>query len=319
MRNFVIFLFLMGFISCSKKENTKIDVSGISVKTEVKRFEQKFYTTSPEKLDNLKAEFPYLFPEPNPDSVWVNKIQNKDELELFAEAQKVYKDFSEETKQLTELFKHIKFYYPKFKEPKVITILSNVDYDHKVILADSLLFISLDVFLGKENKIYDDFPDYIKQNYTKEHLIVAVAEKFADQIIPLTSDKSLISTMVQKGKKLALLQAVLPNVSEHEIIGYTVDQYKWAENSEADIWKYFIEKEYLYSTDHQLVKRFIDDAPFSKFFLEVDKDSPGRIGAWFGWKIVDAYLSHNEVNIQETMLNENEEIFKKSRYKPKKK
>lgn len=266
MRNFVIFLFLMGFISCSKKENTKIDVSGISVKTEVKRFEQKFYTTSPEKLDNLKAEFPYLFPEPNPDSVWVNKIQNKDELELFAEAQKVYKDFSEETKQLTELFKHIKFYYPKFKEPKVITILSNVDYDHKVILADSLLFISLDVFLGKENKIYDDFPDYIKQNYTKEHLIVAVAEKFADQIIPLTSDKSLISTMVQKGKKLALLQAVLPNVSEHEIIGYTVDQYKWAENSEADIWKYFIEKEYLYSTDHQLVKRFIDDAPFSKFF-----------------------------------------------------
>ncbi len=309
---------MLSFISCSEKENTKIDVSDIHVETVIKRFDQKFYTTPPEKLDVLKAEFPYLFPEPNPDSVWVNKMQHPDEQKLFADTQKIYDDFTDETGQLTDLFKHIKYYFPKFKEPTVITLLTNVDYNNKVVLADSLLFISLDVFLGKEHEIYRDFPDYIKQNYTKEHLIVAVAEQFADQIIPATKDKSFISTMIQQGKKLSLIQAFLPDVSKNEIIGYTTDQLKWAERSEADMWKYFIEKEYLYSSDHQLTKRFIEDAPFSKFFLEVDKDSPGRIGVWFGWQIVDSYLRYNEAGLPETLTMENEDIFKKSKYKPKK-
>ncbi|RLD76524.1 MAG: gliding motility lipoprotein GldB [Bacteroidetes bacterium] len=318
MRNLVIFLFLVSFAACSKKENNKIDVSNIDIETKVIRFDQKFYTTPPEKLADLKAEFPYLFPQANPDSVWVNKMKNKDEQELFAETEKVYNDFTEETKQLTELFKHIKYYYPRFKQPKVITLLSNVDYDSKVVLADSLLFISLDVFLGTDSPIYQTHPNYIKQNNNKEHLIVAVAEQFAKQIIPPTNDKSFVSKMVQEGKKLALIQIFLPNIIPQVIIGYTVDQYEWAEKSEAEIWKYFIQKEYLYSSDHQLTKRFIEDAPFSKFFLEVDKDSPGRIGMWFGWRIVDSYLSNNETGIRETMITDNEEIFKNSRYKPKK-
>ena len=318
MRIIVIFLFLLSLVGCSEKKNTKIDVSDIHVETVVERFDQKFYTTPPEKLDVLKAEFPYLFPEPNPDSVWVNKMQNKEEQKLFADTQKVYNDFSEETLQLTNLFKHIKYYFPNFKEPKVITLLTNVDYNNKVVLADSLLFISLDVFLGKEHEVYQDFPDYIKQNYTKEHLIVTIAEQFADQIVPVTMDKSLISSMIQQGKKLALVQAFLPDVSSNEIMGYRNDQWKWAEKSEVDIWKYFIEKEYLYSSDSQLIKRFIEDAPFSKFFLEVDKDSPGRIGSWFGWQIVNSYLNHNEVGLPETLTMENEDIFKKSKYKPKK-
>ncbi|MCD6544179.1 MAG: gliding motility lipoprotein GldB, partial [Flavobacteriaceae bacterium] len=73
MRNLVIFLFLVSFAACSKKENNKIDVSNIDIETKVIRFDQKFYTTPPEKLADLKAEFPYLFPQANPDSVWVNK------------------------------------------------------------------------------------------------------------------------------------------------------------------------------------------------------------------------------------------------------
>ncbi len=318
MRNLVIFLFLVSFVACSEKKSNKIDVSNIDVETNIIRFDQKFYSTTPEKLADLKAKFPYLFPQSNPDSVWVNKMKNKDELELFAETKKVYKDFTEETDQLAELFKHIKYYYPKFKQPKVITLLSNVDYDSKVVLADSLLFISLDVFLGMDSPIYQTHPNYIKQNNNKEHLIVAVAEQFAKQIIPPSNDRNFVSQMVQEGKKLALIQAFLPNVAPQVIIGYTVDQYEWAEKSEAEIWKYFIQKEYLYNSDHQLTKRFIDDAPFSKFFLEVDKDSPGRIGTWFGWRIVDSYLNHNETGIKEIMVTDNEEIFKMSKYKPKK-
>ena len=318
MRYFTLLLLFISFISCNKKENIKIDVSTIEVKTEIHRFDQEFYTTSINNLDELKAKYPYLFPQPNPDSVWVNKMQNKDEQELFAESQKVYNDFTSEKEQLKSLFKHINYYYPNFNEPKVITILSNVDYNNKVVLADSLLFISLDIFLGKDNVIYQDFPNYVKQNYTKEHLIVAVAEKFANQIIPPTNDKSFVSRIIQEGKKLTLMQSFLPNVNPTEIIGYTNEQLDWAKNSESDIWKYFIQNLILYSTDPELTKRFIDDAPFSKFFLDIDQDSPGKIGSWFGWQIVESYLKNNKATLQEVMLLDNEEIFKKSKYKPRK-
>jgi len=318
MRYFILYLFFVGFLTCSKSSNSSIDVSDIQVITDIHRFDQKFYTLEPENLSILKGEYPYLFPESNVDSVWVNKMKNQDEQDLFAETQKLYSDFSKETDQLNSLFKHIKYYYPKFNEPKVITILSNVDYENNVVLADSLLFISLDIFLGKDNQIYQDFPEYVKQNYTKEHLIVAVAEKFADRSIPQTDNKTFISRIIHEGKKLSLMQSFLPAISSAEIMGYKPEQLTWAEKSEVEIWKYFIQNSMLYSTDPQLSNRFIDDAPFSKFFLEIDKDSPGRIGVWFGWEIVQSFMKNNNITIKETMITDNEEIFLKSKYKPRK-
>lgn len=314
----IVLLMIMMVVSCEEETNRKVDISNIEVLTEIVRFDQLFYTTPIEELGKLKAEFPYLFPEPNHDSIWINKMQDKDEQALFEESQKLYKYFDDEVYSLTSLFGHIKYYYPKFEEPSVVTILTNVDYNSNVVLADSLLFISLDIFLGKDNSVYNDFPNYIKQNYTKEHLIVAVADKFSDQIIPISRINNLVSKMVQEGKKLALTERFLPEVDRAEIMGYTPEQYGWAENSEIDIWKYFLQNEMLYDSDTQLVNRFIDDAPFSKFFLEADRDSPGRIGAWFGWRIVNSYLKHNDVSIQQMMLMDNEELFKQSKYKPKK-
>ncbi|MEN8185905.1 MAG: gliding motility lipoprotein GldB [Bacteroidota bacterium] len=318
MRYFIIILFLVGFVSCSEKENPKVDVSDIEVKTVVKRFDQIFYTTSPENLYELKEEFPYLFPPQNPDSVWVNKMTDKDELELYAETQKLYKDFSEEEKQLESLFKHIKYYYSKFDEPKIVTLLSNVDSDNRVILADSLLLISLDVFLGKNHKFYNDFPNYVKQYFKKDYLPVAVAEKFAEEIIPPSNDKSFVARMIQEGKKVELMYSLLPEKEKMQILGYDAEQMEWAEANESEGWKYFIEKLMLFSTDPELSERFINPAPFSKFYLANDHESPGRIGVWFGWQIVRSFMKNNDVTLQKMLATPNEIIFKRSKYKPKK-
>jgi uncharacterized protein YjaZ len=107
-------------------------------------------------------------------------------------------------------------------------------------------------------------------------------------------------------------------VTEAKVIGYNEGQLQWAQISESDIWKYFIQNEMLYSNDPNLSERFIHDAPFSKFYLEVDKDSPGRIGTWFGWQIVNSFMENNKLSLQEMIVTDNEEIFKRSKYKPKK-
>lgn len=313
-----LLLLLIFLGSCQKEVEKRVDVSQIEVTTELIRFDQLFYSAVPEDLGQLKGDFPYLFPEPNPDSVWTSKMKDEDELFLYNSVQEVYGDFSEEKEGLTELFKHVKYYYPKFKEPKVISILTNVDFDNSVVYADSLLFISLDVYLGKEHEVYQDYPNYIKQNFSKEHLMVDVAEQLSQPVLRPASANSFISRIIQEGKRLYLIHAFLPDEKEAEIMGYSDEQYQWVVASEADIWKYFIQNEMLYSNEPTLTERFINEAPFSKFYLEVDKDSPGRIGTWFGWQIIKSYMRNNEVTLQEMVNTDNEDIFKKSKYKPKK-
>ena len=72
-------------------------------------------------------------------------------------------------------------------------MLSNIDYENRVVYADSLLLISLDVYLGKQHPFYADYPMYIKENNTKEHLIVDVANAIIDTHVQLlTIEVSLL-------------------------------------------------------------------------------------------------------------------------------
>lgn len=316
---YTLFLVLLSsLLNCGDQKEKEVDVSQIDAQTTVIRFDQLFYTAAPEDLDSLKAAFPYLFPEPTPDSVWTAKMQDEDELFLYHAAEQQYDDFEAQKEGLLSLFKHVKYYYPRFREPKVFTILSNVDYNNKVIYADSLLFISIDTYLGKDHKVYKGYPAYIRQNFTKEQLLVDVAEQLSMPVLKRPETNSFVSRMIQEGKKLYVMHAFLPEVKRSDIVGYDATQYLWAEANESDMWKYFINKEMLYSNDQNLSERFLADAPFSKFYLEVDQDSPGRIGAYFGWQIVDSFMKNNELSLQEMILMDNEELFKKSKYKPKK-
>lgn len=306
------------FLSCINNKKNEIDVSKIKVDFKINRFEVDFYNASAETLPNVKIKYPYLFPETFSDSISLEKIADKKEQELFAETQKVYQDFSTIETQFTSLFKHIKYYNPTFKSPTIVTIQSNIDYESRVIYADSLLLISLDNFLGKNHPFYDDFPLYIKQNNTKEHLIVAVAEEIVNHQIPPENNRAFLDKMIFEGKKMALLDFYLPRVSDLEKAGYSKEKWDWAVENEAQIWAYFMEEKLLFSTDLQLNKRFLETAPFSKFYREQDNLSPGRIGVWMGWQIVNSYLKNNDLSLREFLQKNASEIFTHSKYKPKK-
>ena len=68
------------------------------------------------------------------------------------------------------LFKHIKFYFPEFNKPTLITVTSGVDYRNKVLLKDSILALSLDTYLGENHKYYADLYKYVAKNLKKESL-----------------------------------------------------------------------------------------------------------------------------------------------------
>ncbi|MDG1226765.1 MAG: gliding motility lipoprotein GldB [Polaribacter sp.] len=311
-------MILSTLTSCSSDNKVVVDVSGIDVEVLINRYEVDFYKSNTGNLPLLKHKYPYLFPRSFSDSLAISKMSNKEEIDLFNETQKIYNDISDLELQLSSLFKHIKYYNPKFKSPNISTMISNIDYDSRVIYADSILLISLDVFLGKEHKFYSDYPKYIRENNTKENIIVDIANSISENQIPPIKSRSFIGKMVYEGKKMYLLDLYLPAISDKLKIGYLEPKLDWAVANEEDIWKYFIERKLLFSTDTKLNKRFLDNAPFSKFYLENDNQSPGRIGIWLGWQIVRSYMQNNDVSLQQLLKINDLDLYKKSKYKPRK-
>ncbi len=303
--------------SCDKKSKVEKEVAAIPVEIKVVRFDKLFFETASEDLGKLKKQFPFFFPQGINDSVWLEKMQNPLWRELYAEVQKKYANFAPLQEELETLFKHIKYNFPKTKTPKVITVISEMDYNNKVIYADTLLIVSLELYLGKEHKFYQ-FPKYLKQNFEEKQMMPDVVSSFSmDKIAPVT-DKTLLSQMIYYGKELYLKDLLLPDYADVDKMGYTPEQIKWCEENESYMWRYFLEKEMLYSNDSKLGNRFVNPAPFSKFYLEIDNESPGRVGAWVGWQIVRSFVKNNDVPIGELLKMNAKEIFEKSKYKPKK-
>ena len=314
---FLALLFSSLFISCDKKSKIEKQIEAIPVKIKVDRFDKAFFETSPSNLAKLKLQYPFFFPEGNDDSIWIEKLQDPLWRELYTEVQKKYPNFDSETEKIETLFKHIKYYYPETKTPKVYTLISEMDYQNKVIYTNDILLISLELYLGKEHKFYQ-FPSYIKQNFEQNQILPDIVSSFSFRKIVPPVDKMLLSQMIYKGKELYLKEVLLPGYSDAEIIGYNPEQIVWCEENESYMWRYFIEKKLLYDTDQKLSSRFINPAPFSKFYLEIDNESPGQVGAWIGWQIVRSYAENNDVPLAKLLQMDAKELFEKSKYKPKK-
>jgi len=313
---FVVVLCLF-FLSCDQKTKVEKEVEEIPVDIKVERFDKVFFETKPQDLAKVKKQYPFFFPEGNDDSVWLQKMQEPIWREVYEEVQKKYANFEPVREEFDELFKHVKYYFPKTKTPKVITVIGEMDYNAKAIYADSLVIVALELYLGKDHKFYE-FPNYLKYNFEEKQMMPDVVSSFTYRNIPAYQDKNLISQMIFEGKQLYAKDLLLPKYTDADKIGYTPEQIKWCEENENYMWRYFLENEMLYSLDPKLTSRFISPAPFSKFYLEIDNDSPGRVGAWIGWQIVRSYMKNNTVSLSELLKTDPKVVYEKSKYKPKK-
>ena len=312
-----VLVILTFFFSCKHENELETEIAKIDVKVNVERVDLAFADATPDDLPKLKATFPFLFSEHIPDSLWVQQMKDTLQQELSAEVKKTFTDFDDIHSDIRGLFQHLKYYDTSFSEPRVITITSYVDYRNKTIVTDSILIIALDTYLGSDHKFYADIPRYIAQNMNKSEIIVDVTSKYAEKYIFQSQRKSLLDEMIYFGKELYFEDMMIPSKSDAEKIGYTQEQLDWAAANEEQVWSYFIEREMLYSTDRDLPSRFIADAPFSKFYLDLDNQSPGRIGQYMGWQIVRAYMKKNDVSMMDMLQKDALEIFKDSNFKPK--
>jgi len=317
-RFIAVVVILFSFYSCKNETGVSEDISKIQLNLTVFRFDREFAEAKPGDIPKLKQKFPYLFPKQYSDSVWIAKLKDTLQNEIFSEVNKTFPNFDKETADIELFFKHVVYHFPNYRTPDVITVISDVDYSNRVILADTLLLIGLDNYLGKDHKFYRGIEQYIAAGLDKTYLISDVASAFGKTTLSFPSDRTFLAQMIYYGKELYLKDKLIPLATDAQKIVYTPDELAWAQANEEQIWRYFIERELLYSTDNMLAPRFLDPAPFSKFRLELDNESPGRLGRYMGWQIVRAFMNNNDVKLNQLLDLSADEIFKKSNYKPKK-
>ena len=317
----VAFLFLITLItiSCKKDGQLETDIANMNTDIKVERFDRFVAEASLKDFNKLKQAYPFMFSEKDNDSTWMETKSDTLQLQLFDEVNKAFGYFNETEIEIESLFNHIKYYFPEFNPPRVITTTSYVDFRNRVFVSDTILVLALDSYLGSDHEFYVNIQKFITSNLKKEQIVVDLAGEYAEKYIYQKQNKTLLDEMIYYGKQLYFKDVVIPFKTEAERIGYSQEQLDWAIANESLIWRYFVERELLFSTDSKLSDRFINPAPFSKFYLEdIDTDSPGRLGQYIGWQIVRAYMKQNDVKLKDRLITSTEDVFNNSKFKPRK-
>ncbi|MDB9960902.1 gliding motility lipoprotein GldB [Oceanihabitans sp.] len=318
MKNVFLMLFIFVLcISCKQEHQFEKEISKIEMAVAIERFDLAFAHAKPNDLPMLKETFPFMFSKKYPDSFWIKKMNDTLQLELNKEVEKIYPKLNNVEADIQGLFQHLKYYFPEFIKPRLVSATSFVDYRNKVIVTDSIALIAIDTYLGSEHHFYDGIQKYLRANFNSNQIVVDLASEYARGYIFPKQNKTLLDEMIFFGKQLYFKDMMIPFKTDAEKIGYTQLQLDWSKANEAQIWSFLVEKELLFSTDSKLPNRFINPAPFSKFQLEeIDQESPGRIGQYIGWQIVKAFMQNNDVSLKKMLSSNAEEIFNKSNFKP---
>jgi len=335
MKKLSIFLFLITFIySCKNKKNIP-DVSNINVQLTVQRFDKDFFsldtnntfaslTQLQKKYGNFLNDFLYnlLMVSPDPDSATKKvKMFIYDYKTVYDSAQITFASFDKTEKEIKRGLQFVKYYFPDYKIPQqVITFIGPIE-GYANVLTTSGLAVGLQLYLGKEYPVYHSdyisgiYPEYQSRRFEPPYILVNCMKNIIDDIYPdQSSNLPLVYQMIEAGKRLYMLDQFLPETADTLKTGYTQKQLDGCYENEAFIWNFFIQNNFFYSTDPNVIRDYMNDGPKTETLGEA---SPGFIGQFVGWQIVKKWMSlDNKRTLQQLLKTSAKQIFEEAKYKP---
>lgn len=232
-----------------------------------------------------------------------------------AKAQAMFADIDSLQEALNMGFSRLHYLYPEWEIPTLYLFVSG--FNSAVMYYEDIMGVGVDMYLGSDYPYYNQVVyDYQKQTMRKACVAGDVLSMYLAYNIPYNSKYNrLLEQMIFRGKQLFLLAQLLPNEPAWEVIGYSKEQWEWCEMYEKAIWNRIMEKRDLFKTESSVLSSYINDGPFTS---EVTQDSPGRLGQWVGWRIVDSYMRNNKKVTLNELMNEHDVqmILEKSFYRP---
>lgn len=335
--NTISFLIIISLVVGCMGKNIP-DVSNIKVDLQVQRFEDDLFAIDTLHVDSslqiLQKKYP-LFTQDfvfnilalpaQPDSALVVNnnivafISSYQSLKVSAKLK--FSDIQAIEKDVKKALQFVRFYFPEYKLPtKLITFVGPVNSYANILTADALA-VGLQLYLGNEYPLYNSvafeeiYPSYISRRFSKEYVAVNCIKTITDDMFPdKSAGKPLIEQMIQAGKKLYLLDQLMPEVPDTIKTGYSQMQLEGCIDNERAIWSFFARNELLFNTDPSITRDYMNDAPSTQVF---GKESPGFIGQFVGWQIIKKWVKKNDEKTLAQIMNTNPKlIFEEAKYKP---
>jgi gliding motility-associated lipoprotein GldB len=334
--------FLAALVISACTNHKRIDVSNIPVDVKIERFDKEFdaMRTKPMGAQAAYLQRKYgLFYNDFIGLILQNRNINTQDTAYFKllrqvfanqgyndlkhDVDSVYKDgLDQQDEELTDAFRHIKYYFPKQRLPKVYAYYSG--FEAQNIIGNGYFGIGIDLFLGANSRFYpaltNAYPHYLSQFFNKQNITPRVVEGVIreDMFPESDSSKTLLSKMIYNGKIMYFMDQVMPDIGDSTKIGYTGAQIKWCEDFKSKIWAYFLDENLLYESDYPKIQKYLNPAPFTPGLGEKNESAP-KLAIWTGWQIVKQYMEkHPEVTLPALMANSDaQKILNESKYKGK--
>ena len=330
-------------ISCWQGKGKNIpDVSDIKVKVDIKDFHQQLFSIDTNDIQGgisgLQGKYPEFFdlyftqllPFRSQMTLDENFYKNVKGFLTDSRIQKlvdttgiVFNDFAPIQKEFEQAFRFYKHYFPNKNIPDLYPMISEFGFGTFIFPINENkdgIGIGLDLFLGNEYPYYrlaqnnPAFSAYITRTFTKEHLVKKSFDALIDDILDLPKGDKLLDLMIYNGKKIAILDRVLPYAPDSIKLEYTTQQTNWVKSSEQQIWAHLLKEELIYETSLRKIKKLVDQSPNSP---GMPPEAPGRTANFIGWKVVEAYLKRRpETTMEELLQTDAQKIFDLSKYKP---
>jgi len=315
------------FSQCRQRPHYQADISGIAIEpVTVNRFEKVLFSINPlmlrEEIDPYTETFRLFLGDEidNPLSQQQLYDYMTDPLivELYEAAMGVWGDLSGLEASLTTAFRYYRHHFPAEPIPQLFSYISGLDISLPVKYSDNQLVIALDLYLGRAFPTYRQagIPAYQTVRMAPEYLPADIMRMLGEMLLQRGAmvPGNFLDFMIYEGKLLYFLDCMLPDYPDSLKIGYTADQLSWMRENRGFVWSYYLENELLYSSDRQMISRFIGDAPFTTVF---SGGSAPRTAAWIGWQIVREYMRrHPETSLQELLRHHDASfILTASRYR----
>ena len=328
----LICVLILIITSCSKSSRFEIDTKKDRYEVKIQRFDKDLLSmdikNTKSGVKNLTRKYPEFmnsFIENILDTTSTDTaaicnlfhdfLTDKTFAPVNKKAKESFIDISDIETKVSDAYTYIHYYFPEVKLPEVYMFVSG--FNRQIMMNNKFIGIGADFYLGSNFPLYKNLTyQYMMNSMNRENLAPDLVSATLFRIFLMNSlEDRLLDNMLFRGKIMYLLSVFMPEEKPQTLMGYTTEQWQWSKKYEKQIWTAIVDQKHLFSTDYQLINKYMNDAPFT---APISQDSPGRMGTFIGWQIITSYMTKNEkVSLKSLMDEENcQKILEASGYKP---
>ena len=267
-------------------------------------------------LEKLSFEINIAMPDhPNYAEELTEFITHPDMVMTYEKVVAAFPDLNEIESGLGKAFFNYSKKFPNRAIPSIYTLISG--FNNKWIVTDEILAIAIDQYLGVDEEIYFwlALPNYERRLRDKKFIVPQAMNAWISTEFPFVNETNdVLNNILYQGKLMYALHKILPHTPDSLLFGFTPDQMRWCQNNTAQMWTFLVENQLLFVSDQFTINKLIGHTPFTSTFT---RESPGRAVVWLGFKIIESFMKHEKISLEELMLMEDyQQILQKARFKP---